>query len=513
MLRTILVPATRGVVWSMLASALASCGIVAPPCRNCTDGAGDAGMSSDAARGTAEWTSEVTTGTSGDHPIGSSEAVAVTDATDGSVATPDDTSGSNREPNTSTIVGSTSDVGTSDDSTTSETGPKTTGADGSTDPTGTSETSSAGDTSATDVSATDTSAARTSGPGDTEPGNTGAEEPMHEVLWNEGFENGLGGWTVEGTTWTVGSVSNGSAPSPRGGSGFVGTGLAGPYVRENSRLLTPGFIVPAANPQPYLRYWYWYSLEAADTVQLQVRVGAEENWTDLQAVTDTISTVGGHGNRWKQALLTLDQFAGQEIQLSFALRSTGGTTVVPGFFVDNVSLETGPMNVCSCQGFNNGQVGDWSIEGGQWAIGAPEYAAAPDPHDNPEDLEDQNNNPGLAGTNMARSYESLASAPVARLTSPSYQVDNAWRIARFYFWHSLANAGSVTIQVRTLGERWQDVAGFEFTGASASTLTYRELPLGRWEGETIQVGFLLENGGGVEVPTTPGFFFDEFSFQ
>lgn len=498
---------TARLAWSMIASgALTSCLVVAPPCQNCTDNP-EAGVSSSGELGSTDATSEITVGmggTDGGLSTLPTELSSASGITPDASAKSDEASGTSGDPSESSSASSSSvPADTNDeDSTAGEPTSQTTDGDGSASHTGALDASElTGETSSAGVS--------TGEPDTTEP----SEEPMHEVLWTEGFEGGLAGWTVEGATWTVGSASNGSAPSPRGGSGFVGTGLAAPYLRENSRLVMPGFIVPAASREPYLRYWYWYSLEVGDTVQVQVRVGAEVNWTDLHAVTDTISTVAGHGNRWKQALLVLDQFAGQEIQLSFAMTSTGGNASVPGFFVDNVSLETGPMNICSCQGFNNGQVGDWSIEGGQWAVGAPEYAAAPDPYDNPNDPEDQNNNPGLAGTNMSGSYESLAGAPVARLTSPSYKVDNQWRIARFYYWHSFANTGSGRIQVRVMGERWQDVDGYEFTGVSDPSLTYRELPLASWAGETVQVGFLLENGAGVDTPTTPGFFIDEFFFQ
>lgn len=351
--------------------------------------------------------------------------------------------------------------------------------------------------STSDVAGTSSEPATTTTDEDTEPQGV----PVHEVKWQEGFEDGLAGWTTEGATWTADAPS-GAAPAPQSGGRLVGTGLNGPYVRENSRLLSPKFIVPPRYREPYLRYWYWYQLEPGDTVQVQVRVGDSPTWVDFQTVTDTLSTVAGESGKWLQGILPLSDFGGQEIQLSFALTATGESCSVPGFFVDNVSLETGPMNICSCQGFNNGSHGDWSVEGGQWAIGAPANAGAPAP---------QTGN-GAAGTNLFGNYASLAAAPAARLASPTVKVaDDGNTKAKFSYWYSFSSAGRGKIQLRVVGEQWQDLPEYTFTGQH-ETWTYLEIPLNAWAGQIIQVGFLMENGGGVETPTTRGFYIDEFNF-
>lgn len=337
---------------------------------------------------------------------------------------------------------------------------------------------------------------------DTEPQGV----PVQEIKWQESFEDSIAGWTSEGSSWTADAPTSLAAPAAQSGGRLVGTGLTGAYVREDSRLLSPKFLVPPRYRQPFFRYWYWYQLEPNDTVQVQVRVGDSQTWVDFQTLTDTLSTVAGESGKWLQGILPLSDFGGQEIQLSFALNATGDNCSSPGFFLDNVSLETGPMNVCSCKGFNSGsyvdQYGDWSVEGGQWAAGAPVNAGAPTPP----------NGDGAAGTNLFGNYASLAAAPAARLASPTIKVagDGSTK-AKLKYWYSFSSAGQGKIQLRVVGEQWQDLPGYTFTGQH-ETWTSLEIPLNAWADQVVQVGFLIENGGGVETPTTRGFYVDEFAF-
>lgn len=505
-------------LWAVIASgALSGCLVAAPECKRCSDGesTSDGGVSedsegagdnvADAAMPSSYPTAATTEGTS-TPPATGDDATAVTD---------DDTRGESSETvdPTSEVTSVFTDGSTTDDQETN--GVPTGGDDSATDTdalTNDAQGSSSPDTSTSDSTGsdpTDTSPSMSTGTDTSAPTTTSEEQstepptPVHEVKWHESFEGGWAQWTYEGDTWGVGTPTNAAAPTAQDGSQVVGTGLAGPYHRENSRVRSPKFIVPPAVEQPYLRYWYWYSLEAGDTAQIQVRVGEEVNWVDLHSVTDTISTVAGHGDRWMQALLPLDEFGGQEIQLSFALTAAGENCSLPGFFIDNVSLETGPMNICSCQGFNNGNAGDWSIEGGQWGIGAPGNVDAPAP------AAESN---GLAGTKLSGTYESLAAAPVARLSSPTFKVVNPYQKVRFYYWYSFTGAGRGKVQARTVGEPWEDVAGYEFTNTGDEEFTYVELSLEPWVGEIVQFGFLLENGGGADTPSTPGFYVDEFFY-
>lgn len=498
------------VVAMVLASAgLNACLVSAPcggeeTCGNETQGTSDAG---DAASVTMPGSDAGTYGPSPTSASGETEAEESTSLS-GADATSDDagtdvfgvpdsaapsSGGSLSGPNEETTESAydSSETGTRDTSTSSSDR-------GNSEPASAEVSSNGGDTSSVPPQGT-SAPLDTSGVDNTEDQGP----PVHETKWQESFEEGLAGWVVEGSSWGRGSPSNGAAPTPHSGGDMIGTGLTGPYSREAGRVNSPSFLVPGSTREPYLRYWYWYALESGDTVQVQVRVGDNGSWQDVELLTDTISTVAGQGGRWMQGILPLTEFAGQEIRVGFALSASGATGSMPGFFLDDVSLETGPMDICSCQGFNNGNSGDWSVEGGQWGIGVPSGAGAPDPVGDGD---------GAAGTNLSGNYASLAAAPEARLASPTVKVaDDGNTKAKFNYWYSFANQGSGKIQLRVVGESWQDLPGYTFTGQH-ETWEYVEIPLADWAGQLVQIGFLVQNGGGLDAPTTRGFYVDEFNF-
>src|SRR5690606_16632901 len=89
---------------------------------------------------------------------------------------------------------------------------------------------------------------------------------------------------------------------------------------------------------------------------------------------------------------------------------------------------------------------------------------------------------GLAGTNLFGAYESLAAALAARLISPSYWVNGASHSVDFYYWHAFSVGGCGKVQVRVVGELWQDLPPFEFTGTSAGGWVKETISLDPWVG-------------------------------
>ena len=74
----------------------------------------------------------------------------------------------------------------------------------------------------------------------------------------EGFETGLGDWSVTSGTWEVGKPTSGPSAA-HGGTNCVGTVLAGNYGwNMDTRLISPAFAIPASG-NPVLHYWQWYS--------------------------------------------------------------------------------------------------------------------------------------------------------------------------------------------------------------------------------------------------------------
>ena len=156
-----------------------------------------------------------------------------------------------------------------------------------------------------------------------------------------GFESGLGDWWVDGGTWEVGMVES----SPEG-NGAAGTNLPGDYAdNADARLVSPGFVVPAAVLNPRLRFWHWYSfyreltftpIDGGDYGRVQIRVNGG-SWQNLSPIyADTSSGV------WSRPSLDLSGYAGQSVELAFylhtRLNSANSERTSSGWYVDEVRL-------------------------------------------------------------------------------------------------------------------------------------------------------------------------------
>lgn len=323
------------------------------------------------------------------------------------------------------------------------------------------------------------------------------------------FEGSTSGYTRTGQ-WREGSTS-GRAPTPKSGSKLAGTDLDGEYVSEVSRLTSDWIEVPEASLFPYLRYDYWYEFAGNDYGHIQIRTRDDDTWREVQDVTGALSFIQGQNPHWMQGIIPLELFGGEDIQVAFVLEP--GTVSGPtgaGFFVDNIELWQGIMNICSCQGFNGAERdGDWSIDGGQFAIGQPGYSgtnAPPTPYGSTG-----SDDKGYAGTGLSPRYQSLPRARSARLVSPSHHVRTDTMRAEFWLWHSLSPGTSVRTQIRHIPGHWEDFDAVVYTGEQ-SEWTKVTLPLSSYRNLSIQIGFLLDNGGGSAPIEHAGFFVDEFNF-
>jgi len=107
----------------------------------------------------------------------------------------------------------------------------------------------------------------------------------------EGFEAGLGEWSVDSGTWEVGKPTTGPTTNAAGfrahsGTNCAATVLAGDYGWNlDTRLISPPFVVPVSG-SPALRYWQWYSFVNAGGF-VEINTGA----TNLVGTTNiTITT-------------------------------------------------------------------------------------------------------------------------------------------------------------------------------------------------------------------------------
>ncbi|MBX3732030.1 MAG: choice-of-anchor J domain-containing protein [Verrucomicrobiae bacterium] len=315
------------------------------------------------------------------------------------------------------------------------------------------------------------------------------------VLWQEGFEGGAAEWTTDGTAgvWELGAPTTGPGAA-RSGANVAATRLAGNYPNgADTRLVSPTFTVPAAADQPRLRYWYWYDTAFNShfgRLQLRVAGGA---WQDLD---ERISDRSGTG-AWSQRIVDLRAFAGLNVQIGFRFVSTT-STVAAGWYVDDVSLETGPMAFDSPEDFENG-LGDWSVENGVWQLGEPTASAGPAAHSGSR----------VVGTVLSGNYPNSADA---RLTSPEFIVPPAGDHPRFKYWYWYQTAFTShygQLQIRTSGGAWQDVVG-ERVFTTGGRWAQRIVDLRPFAGQPVQLGFRL-------VTTTStvslGWYVDDMSLE
>jgi hypothetical protein len=316
------------------------------------------------------------------------------------------------------------------------------------------------------------------------------------------FEQGFGDWSSHGGMWQVGAPTLDAGPKAHTGTAVAGTVLAGIYPNNYStELLSPAFRVPAGDLLPRLRYWAWHDLRDVDFAQVKVRVvnantGRWGNWEDLE-------TLRGQGSGWTPRTLQLAAYEESTIQIAFELTSNNSpnTSTRAGFYVDGVTLETGPMNVVSPEGFEAG-FGDWSSFGGAWQVGAPTFAEGPEPH----------GGSGVVGTVLDGLYRNNYSPS---LLSPAFKVPEASTMprARYWSWHDLRSIDSASVQVRTFNpstRRWGNWARIENLSGTSSGWTQRTVELAAYGGSTAQLAFTLDANNG-NTSTRAGFYIDDFT--
>lgn len=297
----------------------------------------------------------------------------------------------------------------------------------------------------------------------------------------QGFESGLGVWTIEGGLWEIGVPTAAGGPAPFAGGQVAGTALAGNYgSTQDARLLTPVFSVPPADQTPRLTFVSWYEIGANDRGVLEVRL-AGGAWQEVAGQRLTES----NGGAWARHSVDLRAWAGQSVQFAFRLvasfNNVRGDSAL-GWYLDEVRLETGAMTLVTPAGFESG-FGDWSVEGGVWQVGTPSGSGAPAPF----------SGTNVAGTILRGIYGYTQDA---RLITPEFVVPTAAESPRFTYqsWHSLGLLDSGRLEIRTVGEAggdpWNAVPG-EVLTENGGEWTRRSVDLRSYAGKKVQLGFHL----------------------
>jgi hypothetical protein len=354
------------------------------------------------------------------------------------------------------------------------------------------------------------------------------------VLWSENFDDGNGNnrWYADEGVWQVGSPTIGPATNSCGSRTHscpycATTGLTANYpTTMNSRLIRiQTFTVPAVNQWPRLQFWHWFSFASCygnDYGVVEIRVGTTGAWTAVSPEYTQFST------DWTCASVDLSAFAGQTVQLAFhAVFANAQSCTDPGWYVDDISVVTGPpvfnnpegfetgtnLNgwygnkyVCPCPStniaFESGADG-WYADNGTWEVGSPtKSGGAP------------KNSLGAqahSGTNCAVTLLS-ANYPTdmnSRFISPYFILPQGSPYLRFWHWYSFASCygndyGVVEIRVGT--NAWQAVSP-NYIGSSGSW-TEPYIDLTSFGGQTVQLAFYAVFAN-AQSCTAPGWYVDD----
>lgn len=323
--------------------------------------------------------------------------------------------------------------------------------------------------------------------------------------WPEGWEDGMGGWYADRGMWEVGAPTSG----PQGGhpgSNVAATILDGNYSENlDCRLISPPFVVPAADQFPRLRFWHWWSIGGDDAgyVQVRVRGGA---WQTLEGYSSHSS------NRWTRGFVDLAAYADSSVELAlyFASRTAwnGATSVGPGWYIDDVTIETGqrPLDHVTTWDGPDG-IGAWYADRGTWEVGVP--TIGPDS--------------AYSGTNVAATildgnyFENLDS----RLISPPFflrpPIGNT-PFLRLRNWYSLGGDDVGYVQLRVRQGAWQTLPNGSFTGSSGASGDWSSNPyfdLSAYTDSLVQMCFYLASRTAWNGATSvgPGWYIDDVRIE
>jgi hypothetical protein len=205
---------------------------------------------------------------------------------------------------------------------------------------------------------------------------------------------------------------------------------------------------------------------------------------------------------WTRPLYDLSSFAGKNVRIAFHFLSNQDFDVGPGWYVDDVVVETGPsgwQTANAGEGFETG-LGNWSVDNGTWEAGAP--------HSGPQRA--------FEGTNCAATVLNFGGGKYApntdsRLVSPPFSVPCAQAAPRLRFaeWYDFADGAQGNLEVRLAGTDWQAVLG-PITGASQTWIAgfYDLTP---YAGQEIQIAFHFTSNTNINVRT--GWYIDAVKVQ
>lgn len=156
--------------------------------------------------------------------------------------------------------------------------------------------------------------------------------PVSTGYFTQGFENGLGDWTVTNGGWEVGTPSD-SVYAPYTGDSLVATLLNSNYGNSSLYQLTSPYIEISSGSQ--LSWMQNWSIESCcDGLFVSAKSKSSATWQVIYTSNDESSSYGA----WEQRILDLSSMYNDTVQFRFTFDSDGSVSD-DGYYIDEIKFE------------------------------------------------------------------------------------------------------------------------------------------------------------------------------
>ena len=332
--------------------------------------------------------------------------------------------------------------------------------------------------------------------------------PLPQMTFPDSFEdtNAPNRWNADYGVWEIGVPTSGPG-SAHSGSNCLATILSGNYTDDRySRASSQPIVVPAANLNPRLRFWHWWSFACNDFGQVQISTNNGATWQALSPQYGENGTGKNYDSSgdWTRAWLDLTPYAGQTVRLGFYFysQSSYGCNAAAGWYVDEVTVESGPLaGFNPSDGFEDADAPNrWNADYGVWQIGVP------------------TSGPGSAhgGSNCLATVLSgnYTDDRYSREWSQPFVVPAANLNPRLRFWHwwnfNCNDYGQVQISTNN-GISWLNLTNGQYTASSSGVWAHPQLDLIPYAGRTVRLGFYFYSESSYGCGVGPGWYVDDLA--
>ncbi|NER13142.1 T9SS type A sorting domain-containing protein [Leptobacterium flavescens] len=326
---------------------------------------------------------------------------------------------------------------------------------------------------------------------------TGCTGGISTFPYNEGFESGFGGWTQDSGDdfdWTRnsgGTPSNSTGPS----SAFEGSFYM--YVETSApnnpnltaTLNSPCFNLSSAASASFT-FRYHMTGNAVGNLRLEASNDNGATWTEVW------SRSGDQGANWNNAVVNLNAYAGNSVQLRYV--GTSGSSWQGDMAVDNIALTTGTGGGnTGCSGGITSFPYNESFEGG---FGAWTQASGDD-----FDWTRQSGGTPSTGTGPTSAFNGTfyvyveTSSPnnpnlTATLNSPCFDLSGASSATFDFNYHMTGNAvGVLRLEASNDdGATWTEV--WSRSGDQGANWNAASVDLGAYTGNSVQLRYVGTSG-------------------